>query len=155
VRTQRHKAPRLGVSRLMRISASKMSASVYLVSVRAAEMRAVRLLPSARSIKVESITNMGFHLPAEFNPVVHAWRKSYTAVLRSLHIFDFIKAGCADNVCKVSTATSISSELIMELMLVESMGVASCGGLGIPDVVCFLLAVLLVPLRFRFVMVVW
>ena len=44
VRTQRHKAPRLGVSFLMRISARRIIASVYLPSVSAAEMRPVRLL---------------------------------------------------------------------------------------------------------------
>jgi hypothetical protein len=52
VRTQRQRAPSVGVSLRMRISASKMRASMYLASVRAADMRAVRLLPSAGIIQL-------------------------------------------------------------------------------------------------------
>jgi hypothetical protein len=50
-----------------------MSASKYLASVSAAEMRAVRLLPSVDHLLVSLHLNLG-HLypPAEFNPVVHA-----------------------------------------------------------------------------------
>jgi hypothetical protein len=48
VRTQRQRAPSVGVSFRMRISASKISASMYFASVRAPEMRAVRLLPAVK-----------------------------------------------------------------------------------------------------------
>jgi hypothetical protein len=73
VRTQRQRAPSEGVSFRMRISASKMSASKYLASVSAAEMRAVRLLPSVDHLLVLVHPNGGNrYLPAEFNPVVHA-----------------------------------------------------------------------------------
>lgn len=52
-RTQRHKAPREGVSLRMRISASKTLASVNLVSDKAAEIRAVRLLPSGSNVTAQ------------------------------------------------------------------------------------------------------
>ena len=80
---------------------------------------------------------------------MHAWRKSYTAVLRSLHAFDLIRSGCSDSVWRVSTATSISSDEITECTLAGSRGFASCGGLG-RLIVCFFTAFVCALVRFRF-----
>lgn len=71
VRTQRHKAPRDGVSFLIRISASRIMASVYLPSVSAADMRAVRFPFSALSQRPEP-GDVDLSIPAAAIPVVLA-----------------------------------------------------------------------------------
>ena len=73
----------------------------------------------------------GGNKPEAFCPVVHAWRKSYTALLRSRHALDLITLGCAAKVLRVSMAMSKSSGSSPRLWMVRGPNAEASSGGGV------------------------